>query len=172
VVSAEANVPLSALVALLQALPSTRTVAFAVALPSGTKLPAVNVPAEQLACPNGLPDVDAGRAEGEIDARKLTDVLRGLQPETERCLSNSSGAGRAGGAFTLALRIAASGSAEDACVLDGDVRDPSLVTCVLQAVRAVQYPKPSPAGFVDVHVPLRLEPQPWPEQKPWCATTR
>lgn len=168
-VSAEAGIPLSALAALLQALPPERSVAFAVALPSGTRLPAQSIESAQLACPNGLPEVDPERPEGEIDARALSAALQALQPETERCLSNASGAGRAGGAFTLALRIAAGGSAEDACILAGDVRDPSLIACVLQAVRAARFPKPSPAGFVDVHVPLRLEPTGWPEPRPYCA---
>jgi hypothetical protein len=168
-VSAEAAVPLSALAALLQALPAERAVALAVVLPAGTQLPAESAGLGALACAAGLPEPEAERPEGEIDARALSEVLRGLIPEGERCLQNARGPGRAGGALTLGLRIAADGSAEHACVIAGDLRDPVLVGCVLEAVRSARYPTPSPAGFVDVHAPLRLEPTSWPEPRPYCT---
>ncbi|HMI93085.1 MAG TPA: hypothetical protein VK509_17060, partial [Polyangiales bacterium] len=91
-----------------------------------------------------------------------------LVPAAERCLQSARGPGRAGGTLTLALRIAADGSAEQTCVLAGELRDPALVGCVLAAVRAARYPTPSPTGFVDVHAPLRLEPTSWPEPQPYC----
>jgi len=167
-VSAEAAVPLTAIAALLQALPVKRAVALAVVLPAGTRLPAPSAGLGALACEAGLPEPDAERAEGAIDAGALSAVLRGLVPSAERCLQSARGPGRAGGTLTLALRIAADGSAEHACVVGGELRDPVLVGCVLEGVRAARYPTPSPAGFVDVHAPLRLEPASWPEPQPYC----
>jgi hypothetical protein len=167
-VSAEAAVPLSALAALLQALPAKRAVALAVALPAGTRLPAPSAGLGALACEAGLPEPAGERAEGEIDAAALSAVLRSLVPAGERCLQSARGPGRAGGTLTVALRIAEAGGAEHACIVSGELRDPVLAGCVLDALRAARYPTPSPPGFVDVHAPLRLEPASWPEPQPYC----
>lgn len=167
-VSAEAGVPLAAVAALLQALAPERSVALAVALPFGTRLPAASAELGALACPDGLPEVSDERPEGGLDAAALSAALRAVVPDAERCLANARGPGRAGGALTLALRIGATGTVEHACAVGGDLNDAGLVACVIEVARNARYPVPSPAGFVDVHAPLRLSPAPWPSDRPFC----
>ena len=167
-VSAEAAVPLATVAALLQALPSDRSIALAVALPPGTKLPAPDAQLGALACPDGLPEVSDERAEGNLDASSLSAALRAVVPNAERCLGNARGPGRAGGLLMVALRIGPNGAVEHACAVGGDLTDPSLVACVIDVARNARYPAPSPAGFVDVHAPLRLSPAPWPKLAAFC----
>lgn len=159
--SADGDTPVPALHSVLARLDG-RTVAFAVALPSGTRLPDVAPPPATNStvhmCPGGLPDPDPGATEGALDHAAIVGALAPLREGALRCLERTLGSARAGGTFTLALRIGPDGRVRHACALDDDLHDPALAACVVGAARDLSFPPPAPAGFVDAHLPLRLAP--------------
>jgi hypothetical protein len=169
-VSAEYAVPMSALVALLRKLPAETGVALAIVLPEGTRLPPSPTPQQSppALCPDGLPEPAAALPEGALDTSVLIDALAPLREQAARCLDGVHGAARAGGRLTLALRIAADGTVQDTCLLTDAIGDAALAGCVLDSARLLHLPVPNPAGFVDVHLPLLLEPTSAPTLRSIC----
>jgi hypothetical protein len=53
-------------------------------------------------------------------------------------------------------------------LLEDEIRDVTLAQCLVDAARQLVFQRPSPAGFVDVSVPLRLTPAALPPQNPIC----
>lgn len=159
-VTAEHDTPLSELHALLARLPGEGPVALAVALPPETRLPRAAAPADASshACPEGLSEPGADATEGDLATADIVAALAPLRDAATRCLQSARGAAIAGGKLTLALRIAPDGRVHDACAVDDAIGDPALLECVLESVRGLHFPVPSPAGFVDVQLPLDLTP--------------
>jgi hypothetical protein len=168
-VAAEDATPLARLAELLRTLPHERQVALAQPLPPGTRLPplATAAPLQRL-CPDGLPEPPAGSAEGELDPAAIVQALAPLREGARACLHDATGAARAGGRLVIALRIAADGSVQDACLLADGIGDAAISECVLQSARSARLPQPNPAGFVDVHLPLALAPEAAPAVRPFC----
>lgn len=169
-VTAERTVSLEAVHALLAALPFDRPVALAVALAPGTRVPEEPLPDAALdaACPKGLPRLPKRAPVGDLPADVAVTALAPLREEGARCLGAARGPALAGGKLVLALRVGALGRVEHACVLDSSLTDPQLARCIVESARAVAFPAPSPAGSVDLHVPLELAPIGLAAQRPVC----
>jgi hypothetical protein len=169
-VAAEEGTPLARLAELLRALPHDRRIALAQLLPTGTRLPplvAQTPPAQQL-CPDGLPEPEAASREGELDPAAAMQALAPLRDGARACLQDATGAARAGGRVVLALRVGETGAVQHACLLQDGIGDAALAACVLQSARSARLPAPTPAGFVDLHVPLSLTPEPLPALRALC----
>jgi hypothetical protein len=169
-ITAEAAVAVTAIEALLRSVPATTSVAFAVALPEGTRRPRASAvePTPGQLCPDGLPEPGADMPEGALDPGLLVQALAPLRANAARCLDRAHGSARAGGRITLALRIAADGHVLHACLLRDATRDADLTTCVLDSALGLRLPPPTPSGFVDVHLPLNLAPSSAPAQRGVC----
>jgi hypothetical protein len=170
-VSAEATTPLSALAQLLRTLPVTQRVALSIVLPPGTSLPAAAPAAAASAadhCSEGLPDLGADEAEGELDSAAIAGALGPLQSAARECIDSAAGPARAGGRFAIALRIGRDGGVTHACLQQDTAGDATLAACVLAGARQLRFPAPQPAGSVDVLVPLSLTPRPIPLQRALC----
>lgn len=169
-VTAEHDTRLSEVHALLARLPAERPVALAVALPAGTRLPQPASLAETTsqACPGGLPEPVAGATEGDLAPADIVAALAPLREAATQCLQSARSAAIAGGKLTLALRIAPDGRVRDACAAQDGIGDPALIECVVEFVRGVRFPAPSPAGFVDVQLPLDLTSVGPPPQRAIC----
>jgi len=170
-VSAEAAVPLDALARLLRVVPNRFEVALAVALPKGTRLPPTAAAADsgsELLCPAGLPEPAPDAAEGELEPAGLRQALAPLEAAALSCALTTGGQALSGGRLVLGLRIDPDGRARTACLVSDAIGEVLLRRCVVRAARGLALPKPSPAGFVDVHLPLELTlvgPSP---QRPLC----
>ncbi|MCS6797912.1 MAG: hypothetical protein NZ898_05200 [Myxococcota bacterium] len=172
-VTAERNVPLTRLIALFEALgPVAHATSFAVALAPGTRLPSASpaaMPAADTHCPDGLPEPGPEEPEGELPALALGGALSPLREAAVECLRNAGPEGGHGGRVLLAMRIDASGRVAHACVMRDEIGDPILAACIVRAARTQQLPAPRPAGFVDVALPLRLQPIEPAPTRPLCA---
>lgn len=172
-VTAEAGVPLARVVELLQQLePLGRPLVLGVVLASDTRLPA---PAAQPGsdpsaglCPDGLPEPAASEAPGEMSAQTLLGSLGPLRTAAQSCLASATGPGASGGRITVTFRIAADGRVSQACARQDAPDDPALRACVLESVRAIQFPPPSPPGYVDAELPLVLQPDSTLAQRALC----
>jgi hypothetical protein len=172
-VTAEANVPLGALreaLSLLGALgvPVTLGVPLAPDVRLPEERPVAPDVAERGLCARGLPEAPADATEGDLAASAVMDALGPLRDAAARCLSVASGRAAAGGRIDVTLRIGADGTVGEACALRDEPLDPALRLCVLEAARALHFPAPSPAGYVDVVLPLRLAADATLEQRPLC----
>lgn len=167
-VSAEAAVPLDALVAALQAVPARFEVALAVALPKGTRLPAGEARSQELLCPGGLPEPLADEPEGSLDVAALRSVLAPLRDSALSCAQSSGSVALAGGRLELGLRIGADGRARELCMVRDDIGALTLRRCVIESARALQFPAPQPAGFVDVQLPLEFALEGPAAQRAFC----
>lgn len=169
-VSAEAGVSLERVAQLLSVLPADKAVALAIVLPAGTKLPAAPPPPAPSAdaCPDGLPELDANEAQGDLERSAIVAALAPLQDAASECMRNATGTARAGGKLVLALRIAGDGSVPRACTVRDAIGDPALATCVLSGARRLRFPAPNPPGSVDVQLPLSLSPVGPQRQQAFC----
>jgi hypothetical protein len=167
-VAAEAAVSLAELVALLRLLPAEHEVVLGLPLPAGTRLPSVAAAAQPDLCPEGLPTPGEQSVEGALEPRAIVAALAPLRSDAQACLDRARGQARAGGRLVLALRIGEDGRAQAACLAEDGIGDPALGSCVLSSARALRFPAPEPAGFVDVRLPLALSPAESPPQRALC----
>lgn len=168
-VTAEAAVPIAQLAELLRSLPQDRSVALVLALPPDTRVPIPIVEARgPQTCPAGLPEPAEASVEGELASQAILPALEPLRKQAQACLEQARGAARAGGRFVLALRIAQEGRVQDSCVQEDATEDALLELCILASARALRFPRPDPAGFVDLRLPLSLAPASAPAQRPLC----
>jgi hypothetical protein len=174
-VTAESGTSLERLAEVLALVPPALSgrVGLAVALAPGTRLPAPpDAPASADAaaglCPDGLPELAPDVPLGDLRADAIVQSLGPLRQAAEICVSSTTGPGAAGGRVVLALRIGADGTIDDACAVEDATNDPVLRACLLRATRSVAFPAPSPAGVVDVQLPLLLAPLPAQRQAPLC----
>ena len=166
-IAAEAKIPLSTLRTLMSALSSQgSSVALAVNLAPNTSLP-VPAAASEALCPDGLPDTSA--AQGDLPVASLTSTLSKLRERAVDCLANADARGAAGGRMTLAIRVAASGGVEGACVIKDETGDPRLRSCVVTETRKLSFAAPSPSGSVDLELPLALTTRHRPAPHALCS---
>lgn len=169
-VTAEAQVPVSELYRLLEELARRRAaVALATVLPPHTRMPSAPRPTPGRACPDGLSAIEA--VEGELSRDAILSGLSTLRTRAPDCLLRGDAAGAAGGQVEIALRIDATGQVSEACLVRDDIADPVVGACVLELARASRFSPPSPAGVVDVQLPLVLRPHSAPAPAPVCAPT-
>ena len=64
----------------------------------------------------------------------------------------------AGGLVELTLRVGPDGAVSDACLLSDELGGTTLRDCLIRAAQATRFPRPMPAGSVDLALPLRLRP--------------
>lgn len=155
-VSAEAAISLADVRAVLLAVPDRYEVALAVALPKGTRLPASEASTTEWLCPDGLPAPTDDEPEGAIDTAALQRALQPLHEAAASCALASGPRAWVGGRLVLALRIDPEGRARELCLTDDAVGDALLRRCLIASTRSLALPKPTPRGFVDVHLPLDL----------------
>ncbi len=172
VVTAEAGVPVDTLLDLLDRLPDRLAgrVGLAVPLAPGTQLPpspsADAAVSPAALCPEGLDLLPDAAPEGDLPADRLRTGLAPLARDAELCVGTSAGAGAAGGRVVLALRIDPTGRVQDACAMEDATGDPALRACLLEATRTLGFDPPG--GFLDLALPLRLEPGLSHRQRPVC----
>ncbi|MCG8557795.1 MAG: hypothetical protein MJD61_21295 [Proteobacteria bacterium] len=172
-VTANAGVPAASLAELLRHLPrAIQDVALAVTLPHGTRLPRAPpaAPSPRLSCPEGLPELDANLDAGELDVASVRRFVVPLEASARACLSRARGQAAAGGRAVVALRVGADGRVSHACMLAQQSQDPALAACLTDAARRLTFPRPAPAGSVDIHLPLKLVPGSFQRQQPLCET--
>lgn len=172
-IAAEAGVPLSRLAEVLALAPRSLAghIGLAVTLAEGTRLPdAPDPPALDSAplCPEGLPALAEETAYGALSAEHLRSRLGPLRERATICVSTASGPGAAGGRFEVVMRIDATGAVTDACVQSNSADDPALRACLVRALRDLRFDAPSPAGVLDVALPLVLSPAATQRQAPLC----
>jgi hypothetical protein len=169
-VSAEAGIPVEQLIAALGSVPERFEVALAVALPKGTRLPPPAAKGNELSCPDGLPEPPADAVEGSLEAAALREVLAPLRDAGLSCAMSTGGRALQGGRLELGLRISPDGRARELCMVSDTVGEPLLRRCVIEAARSLRFPVPSPAGFVDVQLPLELALEGPTAQHALCAS--
>lgn len=169
-VTAERDVAIGDLHALLARLPFDRPVALAVALAPGTRIPEEPLPAKtsEWLCQRGLPRLPRGTRTGELGTAAIATTLAPLREQGARCLAAATGPALAGGKLTLALRVDERGRVAHVCALASELADPALARCVIESARMLTFPVPSPAGSVDLHLPLELAPIGFALQRPVC----
>jgi len=170
-VTAEAAIPVTELERLLNLVPNQFTVALAVVLEEGTRPPQEperTTPAA-LRCPDGLPEPSAQAVEGALPRETVRKALGPLTRGAMDCLSVARGKAAAGGNLTLAIRFGEAGAAETLCLVEDGPNDAMLSACIIETARSLRLPAPDPPGFVDVHVPLDLQPAGTTLQHPLCA---
>ncbi|HKP58040.1 MAG TPA: hypothetical protein VJV78_15015 [Polyangiales bacterium] len=155
-VSAEAGVPVEQLVSALRSVPDRFEIGLAVALPKGTRLPAPTTKGNELSCPEGLPEPAADAVEGSLEASALRQVLAPLRDAGLSCALSIGGLALQGGRLELGLRVSPDGRARELCMVDDTIGEPLLRRCIIEAARSLTFPAPSPAGFVDVQLPMEL----------------
>lgn len=158
-VTADGRTSLSELLRLLAALPASLAgrVALATVLPEDAIAPAEA--SDDTATPHGaicegLPSLADDAAVGELDTASLRAALGSLVPAGQACVATS--ASGLGGLVRVAFRIADDGHVREACVVEDETGDPTLRACLVDALMAMAFPRPT-GGSVDVELPLRLE---------------
>ena len=159
-VTAEAAIGVGELMQLLRALPDDREVVLAIVLPPDTTLPktAPSLAPDTDRCPLGLPEIDAAAPQGDLSREAVLAAIAPLRAQAQDCLDAARGAARAGGRVVVALRVAGDGKVARACMLNDAIGDAPLAACVLEGARELRFAAPAPAGVVDVHLPLSLQP--------------
>ncbi len=167
-VSAEASVPLTQVRELLHAIGPRYEVVLAVALPKGTHLPDLATHTNDFLCPTGLSELAADATEGELPGTVLQTTLAPLREAALACALSTAGRAARGGKLQLDLRIGPDGSATELCLEHDDIGEPALRHCVIESARSLKFPRPDPAGFVDVSLPLALSLQGPTAQRALC----
>jgi hypothetical protein len=168
-VAAEADVSLTQVHQLLELLTARyASVALAVNLAPETRLP-VPGPVVETLCAEGLSATNA--ASGDLQSSSITPALAPLLERARDCLSAGDPRGAAGGRLELALRVAASGAVEEACILSDQTGDPGLRACVVNEAKKLVFPAPTPAGSVDLQLPLALTARHAPAPRALCSGT-
>jgi hypothetical protein len=167
VLTADADVPLVRVADALAELEHRGlAVSLASALPPGASLPRAPTSAAR-SCPSGLPELDADA--GELSRDQLRAALAPLKGELLGCLQGArSVAAQAGGVVQVALRIDPAGRVAASCAVSSELGDDAVVSCVLARAAQLRFPAPSPAGSVDVVLPLRLSPEFAPPTRALC----
>jgi len=155
-VTAESAIPVEQLVAALRSVPNRFEVALAVVLPKGTRFPAATERSQDLLCPDGLPEPSADEPEGSLEPADLRATLAPLREAALQCALSTGGLALQGGRLELGLRIGADGRARELCMVRDTIGESILRRCVIEAARALKFPTPNPAGFVDLQLPLEL----------------
>jgi hypothetical protein len=171
-VTADAQIPLSALYDLLSTLPYPQPeVALAVALAAGTRLPTQSKPSTRdtaVWCPQGLPELKHDAPQGDIPRSDIVATVGAMREEAQQCLAAADGSAAGGGRVQVAIRVGASGSVERQCLIEDEIQNLALAKCILSTVSSLRFPPPNPSGSVDIHLPLRLTSQGISGQKPVC----
>jgi hypothetical protein len=171
-VSAEATVPVTALVAFLRQLPASLAgrLTLATPLPEGTRLPDPAVVGEGAEsadlCAEGLPELPEEAAEGDLPPDRLRAGLEPLVRAAELCVGTSVGSGAAGGRVRVAMRIGPDGRVEGACVREDTTGDPTLRACLVRAAQALAFDPPG--GYLDLALPMTLAPGAPQRQRALC----
>jgi hypothetical protein len=170
-ITAEAGVPVRALVELMERIPETMAgrVTLAVVLEAGTRLPdAPVIQAGERAelCPDGLPELAEDAPLGDLPADRIRGALDPLRSAAELCVGTSAGPGAAGGRVSLAVRIGPDGRVTDACAMEDSTGDAELRACLSRAARELAFD--APGGYLDFALPLALEPGRAQRQIPVC----
>ena len=157
-VTANADISLGDFAALLRALPASLEgrLAIATMLPDGAQAPdpASTEGADAAPICSGLDELAEDAPIGDLDAATLRTSLSALVPAAEACVATS--ASGLGGLVRVAFRVEPDGHVRQACVTDDATDDGTLRACIVTAIEAIVFPRPT-GGSVDVELPLRLE---------------
>ena len=164
-VTAEEAYPLTALRPLLARLSrGTTPVALAAPLARDTRLPEPTpmaaIEATRGMCPNGeAPTFAETAAEGDVDPNAVRARLTHFVETASTCLSKATSARTAqGGNMRVGFVLNAEGNVSAACATSDEIRDRDVRVCVIEALRTTPFDRPSPAGYVQLEVPLVLRP--------------
>lgn len=173
IVTAEAETPVARLEDVLRAL-AARDVhaALAVVLPEAAPIPgepegAARTTDETCA---SLPPLRDDAAMGDL---AVGDVRRGAAALADVALacarSTSSFSVARGGRLQLLMRIGPDGGVVDACAQEDTIADDGFRMCIVGAARRLAFTPPSPPGYVDVRLPVRVLPDASSAITPLCA---
>lgn len=168
VVTAEAGVALTELVELIEGIPEGSRVALAVALDAAIRIPEPPEPALDRGaglCPDGLPPMPVDEPHGQLEPALIVGSLYPFQVAVRRCLTEATMMRSPGGRVEIAMRINADGLVGQACAVSDEVGGTLMRDCLLRAARSTHFPHPDPAGYVDVELPIMLQPT---VQEPLC----
>jgi len=115
-----------------------------------------------------LPAPADDEPEGSLAPATLREVLAPLRERALACAMSTGGAALQGGRLELGMRIGLDGRARTLCMVRDSIGEVVLRRCVIEAARALQFPPPSPAGFVDLQLPLELAIAGPPPQRALC----
>lgn len=168
-VAAEADTPVTQLHELLGLLAAVRApVVLAVNLAPDTRLPAPEQLPDVL-CADGLPETSA--PAGDLDGAVIRPALAPLIERAADCLPRADAQGAAGGRMELAIRVAASGAVETACIVSDQTADAKLRACVVEEAKKLAFPGPKPAGSVDLQLPIVLTARHHPAPQAICEAS-
>lgn len=171
-ITADEALPLGQLHELLFMLPYPKPeVALATVLGPDTRLPQppkVDDESKKHWCPSGLPELPESEGEGNLPPTEIKASLGPLLEGSQKCLASAVGPSASGGQVLIAFRIGKSGKVESQCLVQDEIKDAALASCLLEAAGDLTFTPPSPSGFVDVHLPLRLTPMGIDQQRPIC----
>lgn len=161
-ITASAGTTLAQLRAAFTAIaPVDAPIALAVPMAPDTHLPArvVNAGADSPrdVCPDGSADRPAIAREGSLETAQILAPVQASRPTLAACFTDQARESAGGVRYVMSLAIDADGSVYNACVVRESVRDVAVRTCLLNALRALRFSAPSPAGFVSVQLPLRFD---------------
>lgn len=168
-VAAEAGRPVRELASVLEGLTQQgREVVLAVSLSLNTTLPLpTSATAKVTRCQEGLSATDA--PEGSLPNEALSAGVAALRDGAPDCLLRGDARGAAGGRLSVALRVAANGRVQEACIASDQLGDPGVAACVIELAQALSFPPPSPTGVIDLELPIVLRPSPRPPQRALCG---
>lgn len=171
IVTADGATPLASLRALLGSLSSLESpVALAVALPEGTRLPAPRRSGSEEEtgfCPEGLDPPPEDATEGTLDSAEIRAALAPFARDAPSCFA-AARHGAVSGRYELTFRIESDGHVSSACAMADTARDAALRDCLLRRLGSIRFPRPQPAGFVDISLPVELAAAPIETQRPLC----
>lgn len=166
VVTAERDVPLADLYAWLSDLEALDvSVALAVMLPEGTKIPEPTPPeANELRC-----SAPPAETFGEVDITSVQSAIAQIRSALVLCLERERGQGARGGKIQVRLTVAQDGRMQEACIADGALGSGSSERCAVETLGSLQISPPEPAGSqATLVLPLLLQPKPQGPINPVC----
>jgi hypothetical protein len=161
IVTAEAEITAEQLWGLLRALPASARVGLAVALGEEIQVPdPPPLPTDRGAgvCLEGLPALPSDAERGQLETPLIVGAMRPFQVAARQCLTEATMASAPGGRVEVAMRIGPEGVVGEACLSQDEIGDTLLRDCLLRAARSLRFPRPDPAGFIDLSLPLLLQP--------------
>lgn len=170
VITAEAGVPMTKLVADLGALADFRGTVILATAWSGA--PAQRAPAvgydldDPGVCVGGITDVPKGQSPGQLSRALMFSLPSRLTEAAAPCATKLNP--DQGGEVQVALRLGQSGQVTEACVEHDTTHDPVLRTCVLRAVKASTFDPPVGGTFLNLSSRVDLVP-PGVVQRAICA---
>lgn len=170
VITAEAGVPMTRLVAELGVLSDFHGTVILATASSGA--PAQRAPSlgydldDPGVCAGGITDVPKGQMPGQLSRALMRTLPTRLSEAAAPCASKLTP--DQGGEVQVAMRLGQAGQVTEACVEHDTTHDPALWACALRAVKALTFDPPVGGTFLNLSSRVDLVP-PGVVQRAVCA---